>query len=338
MTSMHKSIEGELTDLRERLGPSPVAPVFAGLAFFRYRVTAGSGVDLIREVGRKTGYRLARAWKEHEAGALYYELLLDPSLPAMIIHENGRSLEGYPRLDALAFRVTDLQPVRDCLQNSCIPSREEPWGIATEPIPGPGDRFIYLMAGAPAWHDAPGLEPLPIDPAAVGIAPFGDVRDSIGHLDHIAYRVPVAYVRRTAEMIMKLTGYSFDSCYSVADQNAETMVFRWGERKPAIVVSYGWDEQSVVHTYTAKYGPRVHHTAYYTDDLRAVLLRQKELGINFTTEALIGDETRGILQIFSSPSPFSHEITEYVQRFGSFTGFFDKGNVGELMGSTKHLN
>ncbi|GEM_PF-3732065 len=33
----------------------------------------------------------------------------------MVIYENGRSLGGYPRLDGLAFRVRDLQPVRDSL-------------------------------------------------------------------------------------------------------------------------------------------------------------------------------------------------------------------------------
>ena len=335
---MHKSIEGELQDLKKRLGPSPITPVFEGLAFIRYHVTAGTGIELIREVGRKTGYRLARAWRQVKAGEVYYELLLDPSLPAMIVYENGRSLEGYPRLDGLAFRVRDLQPVRDSLRNACIPSREEPWGIATDPIPGPGDRFLYLPEGTPAWHEAPGMEPQQIAPESAGTAPFTDVRANIGHLDHIAYRVPLSHVHRTAEMIMKLSGYSFDSCYTVGDQNAETMVFRWGSRKPAIVVSYGWDEQSVVHAYTAKYGPRVHHTAYYTDDLRTVLQRQQELGLTFTTEELIGDETRGILQIFGTPSPISHEITEYVQRFGSFTGFFDKGNVGELMGSTKGLS
>ena len=144
---MHKSIEGELTDLRERLGPSPVAPVFAGLAFFRYRVTAGSGVDLIREVGRKTGYRLARAWKEREADALYYELLLDPSLPAMIIHENGRSLEGYPRLDALAFRVTDLQPVATACKMSASPAVKSPGGSPLNRSPAPETALFISWRG-----------------------------------------------------------------------------------------------------------------------------------------------------------------------------------------------
>jgi hypothetical protein len=53
---------------------------------------------------------------------------------------------------------------------------------------------------------------------------------------------------------------------------------------------------------------------------------------------MIGSKDRGILQIFTTPSPYNHEITEYIQRFQGFTGFFDKGNVGDLMKSTKDFS
>ena len=334
---MHKSIQDDLFALKKRLGPSPLEDAFQGLDHLRYRTAPGTAAALVLEIGARTGYRFSAAWRHRITGDHYYKLVLSGSPVALVVHEHAGAMAGYPRLDALAFRVTSLQPVLKLLQRERITFVEESWGAVTDPLPGLGDRFIYLPAGAPSWEASDELEPAAVDAAALQAAPFDDVRANIGAVDHIAYRVPLENVERAAQILMTLTAYSFDSCYTVGDQNAETMVFRWGSHKPALVASYGWDEESVVFKYTAKYGPRVHHLAFYTPELRQVLTRQKEEGIVFTTEALIGDETRGILQIFSAPSPYSHEITEYVQRFGNFTGFFDKGNVGELMGSTKQF-
>ncbi len=334
---MRRSIEGELSRLRERLGPAPLSLVFQGLDHLRYIVSEGEGLNLIKEVSAKTGYRFAAAWRNRQTGEIFCKLCLNSSPLAIIIQESRQDLYGFPRLNALAFRVSDLLPVREFLNKEGIVFAEEPWGIMTGPLPGLGDRFIYLPANGQPWHDAPNFEPSEVNQEALASAPFNDVRANIGALDHIAYRVPLQQVEQAAAIIMKLTAYSFDSCYTVTDQNAETMVFRWGDHKPAIVASYGWDAESVVHTIQPNTGRASTTRPITRAELRAVLERQKEMGLNFTTDALIGDETRGILQIFSAPSPHSHEITEYVERFGNFTGFFDKGNVGELMNSTKRF-
>jgi hypothetical protein len=82
----------------------------------------------------------------------------------------------------------------------------------------------------------------------------------------------------------------------------------------------------------------VHHTEFYTEDVLSVVDFQMKQQIPFTTEKMIGSKDRGILQIFSKPSLYHHEITEYIQRFHGFTGFFDKGNVADLMRSTKEFN
>lgn len=334
---MHQSIQNELFDLKQKLGPSPIASVFAGLDHLRYRIAPGTGPVLIEEIAARTGYRFTAVYEDQRSADLWYLLALDQSPQNIVLRESQEALEGFPRLEALAFRVADLKPVRHLLDHEGIVFSEEPWGIMTDILPGLGDRFIYLPNGAPPWQTTAAFAPVSAERAALNLLVITDERAAIGPLDHVAYRVPLERVEEAATLIMRLTAYAFASCYTVTDQNAETMVFRFGDHKPAIVVSYGWDSSSVVHHYTAKYGPRVHHTAFYTPQLRAVLQRQKALGLTFTTEALIGDESRGILQIFGTPSLWSHEITEYVERFGSFTGFFDKGNVGELMGSTKQF-
>ena len=332
---MYQSIEGRLVELRDRLGPSPLTPVFRGLDHIRYRVGPGEGRALVSEISRRTSYRWTGCFRHRTGGGMLYEMQLAGFRPDIIIEEAVIPFTEYPRFAAMGFRVVDLEAVGRLLTTLGIAFCEEGAGLATGPLPGLGDSFYYSPESAASWHEGDELEVLPCES---GSAPFTDVRAHIGCLDHIAYRIRLQEVETAAEMIMKLTAYRFDSCYTVTDQNAETMVFRHGDAKPAIVASYGWNEESVVHNYVKKYGARVHHTAYYTKELRGVLARQKQEGIEFTTEDLIGDETRGILQIFSAPSAHSHEITEYVQRFGSFTGFFDRGNVGELMRSTVQFN
>jgi len=335
---MRESIEGKIAQMRDRLGPSPLAGVFHGLDHVRYLVSAGEGLPLVAEISQRTSYRFTGAHRQVRSGDLFYEMRLDPVRPAIVVQECPGKLMGFPRLTALAFKVTDLEPVRKVFAAQGLSLKEEPFGLVSDPLPGLADHLVYVPLSSTPWHAATGIEPFSVTPPDCALKPFEDVLARIDHLDHIAYRLRLHDVEVAAELIMTLTAYKFDSCYTVAEENAETMVFRYGTAKPALVASYGWNADSVVHDYVAKYGPRVHHTAYYTTQLRNVLTKQKSRGLTFTTEHLIGNESRGILQVFSTPSPLNHEIIEYVERFGSFTGFFDKSNVGELMGSTRSFN
>ncbi len=45
---------------------------------------------------------------------------------------------------------------------------------------------------------------------------------------------------------------------------------------------------------------------------------------------VVGSRDEGLKQIFSTASPFSSPIIEYVQRFGDFQGFFTRENVAYL--------
>ena len=150
------------------------------------------------------------------------------------------------------------------------------------------------------------------------------------------------YQRDTAKSIppgiLIRTGYRFSESYLVEDQHAKTVVFRRGDTLPAIVANFGFAQDSVVSRYVAAFGPRVHHTAFSCDDIRATVISQKHDGIPFTTDQVVGDEHKGLLQILTKPSAYSGEIFEYIQRFRGFRGFFLAANVGTLMQSTQDFN
>ncbi len=154
-------------------------------------------------------------------------------------------------------------------------------------------------------------------------------------LDHIAYRVHAADVLSVGEEIMKLTPYLYAEAHEIEEHDAKTVVFRFEKNKPAMVASYGRTADSLVEKYVNHYGPRVHHMAYDVSNIFNVVSLQKKKGMTFTSDEVIGTREEGIVQIFSTPSDATNEITEYVQRFDGFTGFFSNKNVGNLMSSTR---
>lgn len=336
---MPTSIEPELRQLRDQLGGSPIDPVFAGLHHIRYMVAPGAAVPFIHEWGKKTRYHFAGAFRRTADQSIQYVLRLEDNPIAMIVEESNSLPQGFPRLRSLGFRVHDLAPVRRVLQEEKIHFLERDHAVVTAPLTGLGDSFSYVTREEMDWFTSP--EYTDYEPENSDMLMLRNVNHhllDVQGIDHIAYRTRLEEVRMAARRLMRLTAYRFDSCYTVDGQNAETMVFRWGHEKPAMVASYGWNEESVVHNYVARYGPRVHHLAFYVNKVLALVEHQQKSGIEFTTQEMIGDASRGILQIFTTPSPHSHEICEYIERFGGFRGFFDKGNVAELMGSTEKFN
>ena len=336
---MYKSIEPELAELRDQLGQSPLVEIFTGIHYVFYQVAPGHGEPLVHEYILKTNYKLNGIFLHKINGSIYYVMKLKDNPIHIVIEERKEGVLKYPRLVGLAYEVTDLDFGRNVLKQLNIPFLETATGIVTEPISGFGDTFAYVEANGIDWFQSEEFEQQEINPLK-----FKPDMESakylikIGGIDHIAYRIRVNDVKTAAKNLMLLTGYRFSECYTIGTQSAETMVFRWGDKKPAIVASFGWENMSVVWQYVEKYGPRVHHTAFYTEDVLNVVDYQMKQRIPFTTEKMIGSKDRGILQIFSKPSPYHHEITEYIQRFHGFTGFFDKGNVADLMRSTKEFN
>jgi len=326
------SLLSELTALRDHLGPSPIAGQVTGIHHLQYAVKPGQGIELARDFLAKTGYCCTGCFRHRDTGQLHYLLQLAGSPIGIIVVESGDE-DISPRLRGIAFRVRDLDPVRRLLQAEQVPFAECSPGLVTEPITGLQDHFTYVSGDGFDWFlDSP------FAPADSRVPFSSRPQTPVAHVtgvDHIAYRIRREEFHSAATHLMRLTPYQFTDCYTIGQEKAETMVFRFGDIKPAIVASYGWDAASVVWQYVAKHGPRVHHVAYYAEDVLTLVRFQQSVGIRFTTPEIIGSPARGIYQIFTTPSVHSREITEYIERFGGFTGFFDPGNVGDLMTSTR---
>lgn len=327
------SLQPQLSALRDRLGPSPIAGLVAGIHHLQYVVAPGRGIELVTEFLARTGYGCSGCFRHRDSGDRHYLLRLAGSPIGIVVVESATGEVASPRLQGLAFRVRELEPVRRLLQSEQVPFAEHPPGLVTGLIPGLDSHFAYVAGEGFEW-----FQDSAFTPADSGVPASGQTLTPVSRVtgvDHIAYRIRLQDFQAAAAHLMRLTPYRFTDCYTIGQEKAETMVFRTGDLKPALVASYGQDPDSVVWQYVAKHGPRVHHVAYYAEDVLTLVRYQKSAGIQFTTPEIIGSPERGIYQIFTTPSASSREITEYIERFGGFAGFFDPGNVGDLMASTR---
>ena len=163
------------------------------------------------------------------------------------------------------------------------------------------------------------------------------LKDLIIKLDHVAYRVKKGEREKAMAELANLIPYKDYKTFKVISMNAITSTLKLHDTLPVIVVSEGLTNDSVVEKYVNKYGGRIHHLAYLVKDIEKVVEIQKERGVEFTTDNIIGSEEEGIKQIFTLPTESANHIIEYVQRFGDFDGFFTPSNVGALMKSTERL-
>lgn len=172
------------------------------------------------------------------------------------------------------------------------------------------------------------------------------VCDFIKGIDHIAYRVRPGEREQAVKELERLTPYCCWKTYSVPPpEHAKLTVLKLRgpfERFPgfptALVLSEGLTKDTVVGRYVAKYGPRVHHTAYLVKDIERLVKLLKKQGVKFTSDRVIGARKKGLLQIFTEPCKTTGEIIEYIERFKKFQGFFLADNVSGLMRSTAQLN
>ncbi|MCE7738641.1 MAG: VOC family protein [Candidatus Heimdallarchaeota archaeon] len=156
-------------------------------------------------------------------------------------------------------------------------------------------------------------------------------------LDHVAYRVKMGQREKAMKEIADLVPYKEYKTFKVISMKATTSTLKLHDTLPVIVVSEGLAEDSIVENYVKKYGGRIHHLAYLVRDIEKVVEIQKNKGVKFTTDDIIGSEEEGIKQIFTLPTETANHIIEYIQRFGDFDGFFTPSNIGALMKSTEKL-
>jgi 4-hydroxyphenylpyruvate dioxygenase-like putative hemolysin len=107
------------------------------------------------------------------------------------------------------------------------------------------------------------------------------------------------------------------------------MVFTSG-----IVPDTGGEAPGPTEKFIRNYGTRVHHIAFRTEEIENVVAALKGDSLSFLLD-LVGSQEEGLRQIFTGPSPNTMLVTEYIQRYGGFDGFFTKSNVEKLTQATE---
>ncbi len=177
------------------------------------------------------------------------------------------------------------------------------------------------------------------------------VADLLLPLDHLATRV-YSQNREVAILeYLSLSSYYFWGAYNIKDQNSSTNVTKSTHaipesKSPAKVFTANNTPYFINHlehlpspteTFVRNYGPRLHHMAISVKDgefggkenIDFVVDAIAENGKGFLLD-VIGSKEQGLKQIFSNASEHSSLIIEYVQRYGSFDGFFTRENVAKL--------
>jgi hypothetical protein len=177
------------------------------------------------------------------------------------------------------------------------------------------------------------------------------IDDLVLPIDHLATRV---YSQNREVAILEYlswSSYYYWGSYDIKDQNSSTNVtksvhYPEESKSPAKVFTANNTPYFVNHlerlpspteTFVRNYGPRLHHIAVTVKDgerdglenIDYVVQAIRSCGREFLLD-VIGSREKGLKQIFSSASPHSSLIVEYVQRYGDFQGFFARDNVAAL--------
>lgn len=178
-----------------------------------------------------------------------------------------------------------------------------------------------------------------------------DIADLILPIDHLATRVYSQNREAALLEYLALSSYYYWGSYDITDQNSSTNVCKSVRPiaesvSPAKVFTANNLPYCVNHldglpspteNFVRNYGARLHHIALSVKDGE----RGGKENIEFVVEAIasqgkgfllevVGSREDGLKQVFSTASPFSALIIEYVQRYGDFQGFFTKDNVALL--------
>ncbi len=185
-----------------------------------------------------------------------------------------------------------------------------------------------------------------------------DIADLILPIDHLATRVYCQNREAALLEYMALSSYYYWGSYDITDQNSSTNVCKSVRATPEsfspakvftannlpycvnhlpYCVNHLDRLPSPTETFVRNFGPRLHHIALSVKDGE----RGGKENIEFLVDAIanqgkgflldvVGSRAEGLKQVFSTASPFSALIIEYVQRYGDFQGFFTRENVALL--------
>jgi hypothetical protein len=211
--------------------------------------------------------------------------------------------------------------------------------IQTQP-----SQFTGNSLGFVEWHGDDHRSYLPVS----GITkepllpkPSFGYEKNISVLDHAATRVRAQERNAAILEFLSLTNYHYDFAVYVKSLNSITSVARRTKDDFAMVFTSGItpdtgaEPSGPTEKFIHNYGTRVHHIAFSTADIEKTVSGLKDDGLAFLLD-LVGSEEEGLRQIFSVPSPHTMIVTEYIQRYGGFDGFFTRSNVELLTKATEN--
>lgn len=248
------------------------------------------------------------------------------------------------RLETLVFATPDIREYVDIQKERGVPFLTETpvklrHGLF---IQTPPSRFTGNSLGFVEWQSeirsylplsAVSEEPVPDKP------PSGYL-DAISVLDHAATRVRAQERNAAILEFLSLTNYHYDFAVYVKSLNSITSVARREPEDFAMVFTSGIspdagdDGAGPTEKFIRNYGTRVHHIAFRTENIINSVAALRADGLEFLLE-LVGSTDEGLRQIFSVPSPHTMLVTEYIQRYGDFDGFFTRSNVEKLTKATE---
>jgi hypothetical protein len=171
------------------------------------------------------------------------------------------------------------------------------------------------------------------------IKPAREYLQNIGKLDHAATRVRAQERNAAILEFLALTNYHYDFAVYVRSLNSITSVARRNTEDFAMVFTSGitpftGDPASgPTEMFIQNYGTRVHHIAFQTRGIGSVVSAMAGDGLSYLSD-LVGSPEEGLEQIFTQPSWHTMLVTEYIQRYGGFDGFFTRSNVERLTAAT----
>lgn len=170
--------------------------------------------------------------------------------------------------------------------------------------------------------------------------PDKDYLQNIYEVDHTATRVKAKNRDEAIIEFLELTNYQFDFAIYVKVFNSITNVARLSDKDFAMVFTSGISpyisdkESGPTEKFIHNYNVRVHHMAFYTENIEDTVAHIKEDGMEFLIE-LVGSPEEGLRQCFTKSSENTLLVNEYIHRYGDFDGFFTRSNVTKLTEATK---
>lgn len=212
--------------------------------------------------------------------------------------------------------------------------------IQTVPSPFTGNSLGFIQ-----WKRRPGAYvhagSCPVD-LAVPAKPDAPWLGLVKGLDHVATRVRAEARDAAIVEFLSLTNYHFDFAFYVEPLNSITSVARLGAGDYAQVFTSGisplegaLQDIGPTERFIANYGIRPHHLAFSVAAIESVVEGLRGEGTGFLS-SLVGSREEGLKQIFSTMSPWTLLVHEYIERYDGFDGFFTKSNVTHLTRATEN--